>query len=109
MDSGFDIGFSDHLYTPLGTKGNYSSIAIPTLYSSLLHTLWFSVFTLHSPFPGNGFIPVSLSVQITHEVFFAQPNPFLAISQLPRPEGLYSVPLLQAHILAGWRLETQLT
>jgi hypothetical protein len=32
------IGFIDILYTPLGTTGNYSAIALSTLYSSLLHT-----------------------------------------------------------------------
>jgi hypothetical protein len=32
------IGFIDTSHTPLGTTGNYSAIAIPTLYSSPLHT-----------------------------------------------------------------------
>jgi hypothetical protein len=31
------IGFIDHLYTTLGTTGNYSDSAIFTLYRSLLH------------------------------------------------------------------------
>jgi hypothetical protein len=50
-----------------------------------------------------------------YEVFFAQPNSFLAISsqlffQLPNPE-LTSILFLcsQSHTLADWRLETQLT
>jgi hypothetical protein len=30
------IGFIDTLYTALGTTGNYSAIAISTIYSSLL-------------------------------------------------------------------------
>jgi hypothetical protein len=35
-------------------------------------------------YPGNGFVTVSLSLQITHEVFYSQPNYFLAIIlQLP--------------------------
>jgi hypothetical protein len=38
-------GFIDNLYTQLGNTGNYSTIAIPTLYSSLLHSLVSSVFT----------------------------------------------------------------
>jgi hypothetical protein len=47
---------------------------------------------------------VSLSLQITHEVFFAPPNSFLAIIlQLPT-QFLCS----QAHIPVGWRLETRL-
>jgi hypothetical protein len=41
---GWMIGFIDALYTPLGTTSNYSSIAISTLYNSLLHTLVSSVF-----------------------------------------------------------------
>jgi hypothetical protein len=65
-----------------------------------------------------------VSLQITHEVRFAQPNCFLAISsqspwlrfsrfyaqlQLPTPE-LDPILFLcsQAHILAGWGLDTQL-
>jgi hypothetical protein len=32
------IGFIDTLYAQLKTTGNYSAIAISTLYSSLLHT-----------------------------------------------------------------------
>jgi hypothetical protein len=39
------IGFIDSLYTPLGITGHYSSIAISTLYKSLLHPLVSSVFT----------------------------------------------------------------
>jgi hypothetical protein len=38
------------------------------------------ILSLHKPYPGNGFITISLSFQITHEVFLAQPNSFLAIS-----------------------------
>jgi hypothetical protein len=42
------FGFIDTLYTQLGTRGNYSAIAISTLYSSLLHTLVSSVYySLH--------------------------------------------------------------
>jgi hypothetical protein len=37
------IGFIDTLYTPLEATGNYSAIAIPTIYRSLLHTLVSSV------------------------------------------------------------------
>jgi hypothetical protein len=38
-------GFIDTLYTVHGTTGNYSAVAIPTLYRSSLHTLGFSVLT----------------------------------------------------------------
>jgi hypothetical protein len=38
------------------TTNNYITIAISTLYSSLLHAVVFSVYySLHYPFPGNGF------------------------------------------------------
>jgi hypothetical protein len=43
------IGFIHTLYTPLGTRGNYSAITIPTMYSSLLHALLSSDYLLHSP------------------------------------------------------------
>jgi hypothetical protein len=55
------IGFIDALSIPLGTTGNYNAIVIPTLYRSLLHKLVSSLFyTLHSSFPVNGFVTVSL-------------------------------------------------
>jgi hypothetical protein len=39
------IGFIDTLYTPLGTTGNYSSIAdLHTLQFTVTHTLGFSVY-----------------------------------------------------------------
>jgi hypothetical protein len=44
-----------------------------------------SVLGVHQSCPGNRFITISLSFQIIHEVFFAQPNSFLAII-LPTPE-----------------------
>jgi hypothetical protein len=82
-------------------------------------------------YPGNGFITVSLSLQFTHEAFFAQRNSFLAsFLQLSIPKTrLNSIPLLpsscsgrlasrnwtpleslqflrsQAHVLAAWPLE----
>jgi hypothetical protein len=42
------IGFIAILYIPLGSTGNYSTIADYTLYNSLLHThLGFSVYYTH--------------------------------------------------------------
>jgi hypothetical protein len=70
------IGFIDTLYTPLGTTRNYSAIAV-------LHTLQFAVthaLAFTSRILATDFITVSLLPQITHEVFFSQPNSFLAIS-----------------------------
>jgi hypothetical protein len=61
-----------------------------------------TVLSLHKSYPGNGFITVSLSLQITHEVLFAPLNPFLSIIlQLPIPKiRLNSIPLLPSSYLA---------
>jgi hypothetical protein len=45
------IGFIGNLYTPLGTTGNYSGIAISTLYSSPLHTFQCPQSVTLSPIP----------------------------------------------------------
>jgi hypothetical protein len=52
----------------------------------------------------------SLSLQITHEIFFSHSNSFLAIIlQLPIPKTrLNSILRSQVHTPAGWRLETRL-
>jgi hypothetical protein len=71
-------GFIDTLYMSLWTTGNYSSISISTIYSSLLHTLVSSVYyPLHWSFPGNGFITVSLQLQHTMKSSLYSLNPFL--------------------------------
>jgi hypothetical protein len=79
-------GFIDTLYAQLGTTGNYNTIA--DLYISqftVTHALGFSVFT--NCVLATDFITVSLSLQITHEVFFAPPSSFLGfILQLPIPK-----------------------
>jgi hypothetical protein len=65
-------GFIDTLYTPLGTTGNYEYITIADLHTlpfTVTYALGFSVFT--SRILATDFITVSLSLQITHEVFFA--------------------------------------
>jgi hypothetical protein len=70
------IGFIDTVYIQLVTIINYSSIAISTLYISLLHycpqsSLVVSWQRIHN----------RLTVTAAHyEVFVAQPNSFLAIS-----------------------------
>jgi hypothetical protein len=83
----------EFIYT-LYTTRNYWQIQ-PCRY---FHILQFTVtpirvLRLHESYPGNGFITVSLSLQITNKVFFAQPNSFLTSSsqlfcQLPNPETL---------------------
>jgi hypothetical protein len=76
-------------------SGLQTIIALPlfphTLQFTVTHALRFSVCTIRVLA-----ITVSLSLQITHEVFFSQPNSFLAIIlQLPIPKTqLTSIPLL---------------
>jgi hypothetical protein len=57
-----------------------------------------TVLSLHYSYPGNRFITVSLSLQITHEVFFSQPNyPLAIILQLSIQKArLNSIPLLRS-------------
>jgi hypothetical protein len=64
----------------------YKAIAdLHTLQFTVTRSLWFSVFT--SRILATDFITVSLWLQITHEVFFSQPNYLLAIIlQLPIPK-----------------------
>jgi hypothetical protein len=48
----------EYIYWPLTglTRNNYNTIAISTLYTSLLHAIASSVYySLHHPFPGNEF------------------------------------------------------
>jgi hypothetical protein len=76
------IGFIDTLYIQLETTGNYSAIAyLHTLQFIVTHALEFLVFISH--ILATDFhtivIPVSLELQITHGVFFSQPNSFQAI------------------------------
>jgi hypothetical protein len=113
------IGFSDTLFIQLGITGNTALTLTSTFYSSLLHTHQDSQSSLAVSWQQ---IYIHLTeLQITHEVFFTQSNPFLLNHlQLPSPEldpildnysqfrRLSSIPLLQAHILAGWRPETRI-
>jgi hypothetical protein len=83
----------------------YSAITdLHTLQFTVAHALGFSVFS--SRILATDFTTVSLSLQITHEVFFVPPKSFLAIIlQLPIPKTrINSIP----HILAGWRPDTRL-
>jgi hypothetical protein len=82
-----DFGLNDWIYWHLiHTTRNYrqcSAIAdLHTLYSSPLHTHLDSQSSL--VVSRQRIITVSISLQITHEVFFSQPNSFLVIIlQLP--------------------------
>jgi hypothetical protein len=105
------IIFIDTLYTVFGTTGNYSAVThLHTLQFTDTHVVGFSVFT--SRILATDFITISLSHQITYEVFFSQPNSLLAISSQSSStaDSLSCISRCsQAHILAGWRLETQLS
>jgi hypothetical protein len=89
------IGFIDTLYTHIVTSINYRSVAISTLYSSLLHILvpWALTSRIWQR------IHNSLTMTAAHyEVSFVQPNSFLAISsqstvncQLSTPQILSSL------------------
>jgi hypothetical protein len=96
------IGFiAPYIFTTWDYR-QYSALAIlHTFQFTVEHTQGFSVIT--SLILATDFITVSLSLQITYEVFFAHPNSFLAMI-LDSIRFLYS----QAHIPVGWRLETRL-
>jgi hypothetical protein len=104
------IGFIDTLFTQLGTTCSHSATAVSTHFTVHRYTRT-SVLSLHYSYPGNGFITVSLSLQITHEVLFSSLIPFLTLFCNCQFRRLDSIQFLcsQAHILAGWRLETRLT
>jgi hypothetical protein len=74
---------------------------------TVAHALGFSVF--NSRILVTGFITVSLSLKITHEVFFHTLMPFLPLFCNCQFRRLHSIKFFcsQAHILGGWRLETR--
>jgi hypothetical protein len=69
------IDFIGPVYTTLGTTDYYNAVTD-------LHTLQFAVTHAFA----TDFVTVSLSLQITQEVFFSHPNFFLAISASANPE-----------------------
>jgi hypothetical protein len=91
------IGFIDTSFTQLGTIGNHSAIAdLHTLQLNVIHALRFFVFT--SRILATDFITASLSL---HEVFFSQPNSFLAIIlQPPIPKTQFNSSALK---LISWQ------
>jgi hypothetical protein len=96
LQTGFWIGWLD-LLTPYTHNSELQAITalslIYTLQSSPLHTHWGSQSSLVVSWQR---IYSSLSLQITHEVFFSEPNSLLSIIlHLPIPKtGLNSIPLL---------------
>jgi hypothetical protein len=89
------------LYTQYSELQRYRYLH--TLQFTVTHPQGLSVFI--SRILATDFITVSPSLQITHEVF-SHPNSFFAIIlQLPIPKTTQFS--FEAHILVGWRLETQ--
>jgi hypothetical protein len=115
IDGFWIVWLDDWIYWPLihSTRDyrQYNAIAdLHILQFTVTHAQGFSVFT--SRILATDFITASLSLQITYEVFFAQSTSLLAISSQSSStaDSLNSISSLsQAHILVGWRLETQLT
>jgi hypothetical protein len=99
------IGFiAPYTFIQFGNTGSYTAIAIVrTLRFTVAHALGFSVFPCIVA-------TVSLSVQITREVFFAQRNSFLPLFCNWQFRRLDAVQLLcsQADIPVTWRAETRL-
>jgi hypothetical protein len=81
------IGFINILFTVFETIGKRELSLFP--HFTVHRYTRTRILILHYPYPGNGFITVSLLLQITHEASFAQPNSFLAIIlQLSIPKTL---------------------
>jgi hypothetical protein len=103
------IGFIDTLYIQLGTTGNSSATAISALYSSPLHmhynsqsspvVSWQRIYKSHCHFKSHTKSSLHLLI------------PFLPLICNYQFRRLDSIQFLctQAHILAGWGFETQLT
>jgi hypothetical protein len=90
--------FALNVFTPYTFKSELQATTAIPLFPHFTvprytHT---RILSLHQSCPGNGSITVSLSLQITYEAFFSQPNFFFAIILLlPIPKTrLNSIPLL---------------
>jgi hypothetical protein len=97
LKDGFWIGWLD-LLTPYTQYSELQAITALSLFPHFtVHRYTRTrVLSLHQTYPGNGFITVSLYLQITHGVFFSQPNSFLATAYL------IQILCSQAHILVVW-------
>jgi hypothetical protein len=69
------IYYTSHIHTTRDYRRYNATADLHTLQVTVSHPLGFSVFTSRILATD---LQVSLSLQITHEVFFAQPNSFLA-------------------------------
>jgi hypothetical protein len=103
LQDGFWIGWLD-LLTPYSHNSGLQAIQRfrCSTHFTVRRCTRTRILSLHWSYPGNGFITLPLLLQITHGVFFAQPDFFLAII-LPTANSIQ----FQAHNAAGWRPETR--
>jgi hypothetical protein len=99
-------GFTDTLFTQLETIGNYSAIAdLRTLQFTVTHALRFSVFT--SRILATDFSQSHCNFESHMKSYLRRLSSFCSC-QFRRLDSIQFL-CSEAHIPAGWRLETRLT
>jgi hypothetical protein len=92
LETNSGLYLTDTLYTQLGTTGKTALSLCPHI---TVHRYTLTrVLSLHSSYPGNGFIALSLHFQIAHEDFFSWHNYFLAINLQLTTQFNFSDPML---------------
>jgi hypothetical protein len=97
------IGFIvPYTHTRLGATGNTALSLLHTLQFTVTHTLAFSVSTGHNR--------LTVTSNHTWSILYTVQFPFLPLFWDCQIRSLWSIQFLyyQAHILAGWRVETRL-